>query len=279
MSAVPTAAEVADSRSRKTPEPTDEELLSRFTSFLRPRVDASTLVFYLGDHLPYREALAREKAAFLRRARAVLAENKEREKQAREAQAKYQEQRRIFRERAAQGFYRKALKEELAKYREIYDAGCKLAGKLEAAKAAKAKLAADTETDITKLQKLLAENDDLINVLSNRVDALERRYEKAKQALRSAIQDAQAELCQQRRALREPLLKEAKQLIKKVLKIDDYEAAKLAERAHLVVELDGAADCTRGEASDKEDVVIVGNQKRTCKVNVRVQGTFAPLSR
>jgi hypothetical protein len=25
--------------------------------------------------------------------------------------------------------------------------------------------------------------------------------------------------------------------------------------------------------------VIVGNQKRTCKVNVRVQGTFAPLFR
>ena len=123
------------------------------------------------------------------------------------------------------------------------------AGKLEAAKAAKAKLAADTETDITKLQKLLAENDDLINVLSNRIDALEKRYEKEKQALRSAIQDARAELCQQWRALREPLLKEAGQLMKKVLKIDDYEEAKLAERARLVVDLDGAADCSRGEAS------------------------------
>src|SRR5215472_14881160 len=140
MSAVLTAIEDTDSRSRETPEPTDEELLSRFTSCLRPRVDASTLVFYLGDHLPYREALAREKAAFLHRARAKLAENKEREKQAREAQAKYQEQQRIFRERAEQGFYRKGLQEELAKYRDIYGAGCKLAGKLEAAKAAKSKL-------------------------------------------------------------------------------------------------------------------------------------------
>jgi len=249
MSALLTATEVVDSRSRETPEPTDEELLSRFTSSLRPRVDASTLVFYLGDHLPYREALAREKAAFLRRIRTNLAEDKEREKQAREAQAKYQEQQRIFRERAAQGFYRKALKEELAKYREIHDAGYRLVGKREAAKAAKAKLAADPETDITELQKLLAENDDLINALSNRIDALEKRCQKEKQALRRAIQDARAELCQQWRALREPLLKEAEQLIKKVLKIDDYEAKKLAERAHLVVELDGAADCNRGEAS------------------------------
>jgi hypothetical protein len=86
-------------------------------------------------------------------------------------------------------------------------------------------------------------------VLSNRIDALEKRFEKEKQALRSAIQDARAELCQQWCALREPLLKEAEQLIKQVLKIDDYEAAKLAERAHLVVELDGAADCNRSGAS------------------------------
>ena len=83
----------------------------------------------------------------------------------------------------------------------------------------------------------------------NRIDALEKRCQKEKRALRSAIQDARAELCQQWRALREPLLKEAEQLIKKVLKIDDYEAAKLAERAHLVVELDGVADCDRGKAS------------------------------
>jgi hypothetical protein len=54
-------------------------------------------------------------------------------KQAREAQAQYLERQEIFRERVAQGFYRKALNEELAKYREVYDAGCQLAGKLEAA--------------------------------------------------------------------------------------------------------------------------------------------------
>ena len=36
------------------------------------------------------------------------------------------------------------------------------------------------------------------------------------------------------RASQQPLLKEAEQLIKKVLKIDDYEAAKLAELGHLV---------------------------------------------
>jgi hypothetical protein len=69
-----------------------------------------------------------------------------------------------------------------------------------------------------------------------------------KQALRSAIQNARAELCQQWRVLREPPLKEAEQLIKKILKIDDYEAAKLAERVHLFVDLDYVADCNRGEA-------------------------------
>jgi hypothetical protein len=207
------------------------------------------MVYYLGETLPYHKALAREKADFLRRMRTYLAENKEREKQAREAQAKYEEQRRIFREQVAQGFYRKALKEELAKYREIYDAGCQLAGKLVAAKAANAKLAADTETDITKLQKLLAENDGLTNVLSNRLTAQETLFEAQKRALTSAIRDAKAELVHQWQSLRQPLLKEAEQLIKKILKIDDYEAAKLAERAHLVVELDGAADCNRGQAS------------------------------
>ena len=77
---------------------------------------------------------------------------------------------------------------------------------------------------------------------------VELRCEKEKQALRSAIQDARAELCQQWSVLREPLLKEAEQLIKKILKIDDYEAAKLAERVHLFVDLDYVADCNRGEA-------------------------------
>jgi hypothetical protein len=246
MSALLTATEVADSRSREAPEPTDEELLSRFTSSLRPRVDPNAMVYYLGETLPYHKALAREKADFLRRMRAILAENKEREKQAREAQAKYQEQRRIFGERAAQGFYRKALNEELAKYREIHDAGCQLAGKLEAAKAAKAKLAADTETNITKLQKLLADNGDLINALSNRLVAQETLFEAQKQALTSAIRDARAELCHQWHSLRQPLLREAEQLIKKVLRVSDYDAKKLAERVHLIVDLDYAADCNQG---------------------------------
>jgi hypothetical protein len=61
------------------------------------------MVYYFGETLPYHQALALEKADWLRRIRANLAENKEREKQAQEAQAKYQEQQRIFRERAAQG--------------------------------------------------------------------------------------------------------------------------------------------------------------------------------
>jgi hypothetical protein len=190
-----------------------------------------------------------QKAAFLRRARAKFAEDRRREKEVREAQARYQGQQRIFRERAAQGFYRKALKEELAKYREIYDAGCQLAGKLEAVKAAKAKLAADTETDITKLQKLLAENDDLIKVLSNRLAAQETVFETQKQALTSAIRDARAELRHQWHSLRQPLLKEAEQLIKKFLRVSDYDAMELAGRAHLIVDLDYAADCNRGEAS------------------------------
>jgi hypothetical protein len=249
MSAVLTAAEVADSRSREAPEPTDEELFSRFSSTLRRRVDPNAMVYYLGETLPYHKALAREKAAFLRRTRAKLAEDKEREKQAREAQAQYQEQQRIFRERAAQGFYRKALKEELAKYREIYDAGYRLVGKLDAAKATKAKLAADTETDIAKLQKLLAENGDLVNALSNRIVAEEALFAAQKQVLTSAIRDAKAEVVHQWHSLRQPLLKEAEQLIKKVLRVSDYDAKKLAERGHLIVDLDNAADCNRGEAS------------------------------
>jgi hypothetical protein len=220
------------------------------------------MVYYLGETLPYHRALAREKADWLRRIRTYLAENKEREKQAREAQAQYQEQQRIFRERAAQGFYRKALKEELAKYREIYDAGASLAGELVALKAAKTKLTADTETDITKTAKALAEHDDLINVLSNRLHALGKRCEKEEQVFRSAVQDARREFCQQWRALRELLLKEAEQLIKKILKIDDYEAEKLAERAHLVVQPDGAVDCKRGGPSwaSTKDVVRLAHE-------------------
>jgi actin-related protein len=262
MSAVLTAAEVADSRSREAPELTDEELLSRFTSSLRRRVDPNAMVYYFGETLPYHQALAREKADWLRRIRTYLAENKEREKQAREAQAKYEEHQRLFRERAAQGFYRKNLKEELAKYCEIYDTGCQLAGKLEAAQAAKAKLAADTETNITKLQKLLAENGDLINALSNRLVAQETLFEAQKQVLTSAIRDAKAELVHQWHSLRQPLLKESEQLIKKILKIDDYEAAKLAAGAHLVVELDGAANCNRGGASwtPTNDVVRLAHE-------------------
>ena len=95
----------------------------------------------------------------------------------------------------------------------------------------------------------MAENDALINALSNRLAAQETLFEAQKQALMSAIRDARAELVHQWHSLRQPLLKEAEQLIKKVLKIDDYEVAKLAERMHLIVDLDNAADCNRGGAS------------------------------
>ena len=95
----------------------------------------------------------------------------------------------------------------------------------------------------------MPENDGLINVLSNRLAAQETLFDAQKQAFTSSIRDAKAEVVHQWHSLRQPLFKEAEQLIKKVLKIADYEAAKLAERGHLVVELDGAADCNRGEAS------------------------------
>jgi hypothetical protein len=95
----------------------------------------------------------------------------------------------------------------------------------------------------------LAENGDLINALSNRLASQETLFEAQKQALTSAIRDARAELFHQWRSLRQPLLKEAEQLIKKVLRVSDYDANKLAERVHLIVDLDYAADCNRGEAS------------------------------
>ena len=50
-------------------------------------------------------------------------------------------------------------------------------------------------------------------------------------------------------SLRQPLLKEAEQLIKKFLRVSDHDARELAERVHLIVDLDYAADCNRGEAS------------------------------
>jgi hypothetical protein len=42
------------------------------------------MVYYFGETLPYHKALARERADWLRRARTDFAENKEREKQARD---------------------------------------------------------------------------------------------------------------------------------------------------------------------------------------------------
>ena len=89
----------------------------------------------------------------------------------------------------------------------------------------------------------------LINAFSNRLAAQETLFEAQKQALTSAIREARAELVHQWHSLRQPLLKEAEQLIKKFLRVSDHDARELAGRAHLIVELDGAADCNRGEAS------------------------------
>ena len=237
-----TAAEI-------TAEPTDAELLQNFVPNVRRRVWPEAQVSYNGTQMSYAKASELERENYLKHARARWHQQRKEAARVAAAAAEREQQQKLFLERCSKGFYRKALKEELAKYGEIYDAGCKLAGELAAAQTAKAKLTADTETDITKTAKALAEHDDLINVLSNRLHALGKRCEKEEQALRSAIQDARRELCQQWSALRQPLLKEAEQLIKKILKVDNYEAKKLAERAHLVVELDGAADCNRGEAS------------------------------
>lgn len=63
------------------------------------------------------------------------------------------------------------------------------------------------------------------------------------------IRDARAELLHQWHSLRQPLLKEAEQLIKKFLRVSDYDAKELADRVHLIVDLDYAADCNRGDAS------------------------------
>jgi len=95
----------------------------------------------------------------------------------------------------------------------------------------------------------LAENDDLINVLSNRLATQETLFDAQKQALTSAVREARAELRQQWLSLRQPLLKEAEQLIKKFLRVSDYDAKELAGRVHLIGDLDYAADCNRGEAS------------------------------
>jgi hypothetical protein len=120
---------------------------------------------------------------------------------------------------------------------------------LATARREKERLQSDLTTPVDKLQGLLARNADLIAVLSARLSAQQAELDAQKALLTNAISDARRELIRRWQTLREPLVGKAERTVSMLLRVNNLEAKRLAERVHVIVDLDHAADCNRREAS------------------------------
>jgi hypothetical protein len=91
-------------------------------------------------------------------------------------------------------------------------------------------LQCDLTSPVDELQGLLARNADLITVLSARLSAQEAELDSQKAVLTNAIGDARRELIHRWQTVRESLVGKAERTVSMLLRVNNLEAKRLAER-------------------------------------------------
>jgi hypothetical protein len=138
---LPTALEIAANAPER--EPSDQELLAGYQPSFPHPIDLNSEVAYGGEMLRYKDAVAKERAAFIARKRKAIQDKREREEQARLQQAERERQRLEFEEAAKKHEARATLKNALSAYKEAREQSRDFEVALTAAKGHEARLRAD----------------------------------------------------------------------------------------------------------------------------------------
>ena len=230
-------------------EPSDQALLRNFASSINvgPSQTLSGRVFWQGKDWPIAAALEAERADYLAQASSNWLGYRNAFRARKRAQERQAEELRIFEQKAALGEYSAALKEALDTVRQIHRNGTQAATELRDVRVERDRLAGDTVTDVAELQKLLADVDGRINVLSIRLQALEAEFRTQLPALVSAAELSQREVVHQWMSVRTGLIKQTLAALRKVVAIDDSResVAWIEASGHAVRNLDSAVGCQR----------------------------------
>jgi len=114
---LPTAIELAANAPER--EPSDQELLAGYQPSFPHPIDLNSEVAYGGEMLRYKDAVAKERAAFIARKRKAIQDKREREERARIAKIEAAEKQQAFEAASKRGEARAALKDALAAYQQL----------------------------------------------------------------------------------------------------------------------------------------------------------------
>jgi hypothetical protein len=105
----------------EAPEPSDAELAVGYSPSFPHSIDPNAETFYSGELLRYKDAVMKERAAFIARKRKAIQDKREREERARIAKIEAAEKRQAFEAASKRGEARISLRTALAAYQEAQD--------------------------------------------------------------------------------------------------------------------------------------------------------------
>jgi hypothetical protein len=189
---LPTAIELAANAPER--EPSDQELLAGYQPSFPHPIDLNSEVAYGGEMLRYKDAVAKERAAFIARKRKAIQDKREREERARIAKIEAAEKQQAFEAASKRGEARAALKDALAAYQQLLEQTHTLESTLIEARAHEAFLrtdAADPGND--KFGRTLGAARDATLACEVRAERAAPLLQQAAQTLCEAITLARAE--------------------------------------------------------------------------------------